>query len=83
MKGGEGDTIYIYEYPSFPYTRSNQNDDDKQQEVNLEYVALTRAKQNLYLVFIDEDDTTFFRDKDKIIQLNAECRCKVDNLLNS
>lgn len=50
MKGGESDNIFIYDYPRFPYCYSNMSEDDQQQEVNLQYVALTRAKKKLYLV---------------------------------
>lgn len=55
MKGGEADTIYIYDYPRFPYGWGDMTDEDRQQEENLEYVAVTRAKKNLHLVLIDVD----------------------------
>ena len=52
MKGGEADNVYIYDYPRFPYVYSSQTEDAQQQEKNLQYVALTRPKKNLYLLRI-------------------------------
>lgn len=52
MKGGEADNIYIYNYPMFPYKFSSQSPEDAQQELNIQYVALTRAKKNIYLILI-------------------------------
>ena len=69
MKGGEGDTVFIYNYPEFPYESDRMSDEEKQQERNLMYVAITRAKQNLYLIKC-KDDTR-----------NLECESKVDSLL--
>lgn len=53
MKGGEADTVYIYDYPRFPYGWADMSKEDMQQEANLQYVAVTRAKRNLYLLLID------------------------------
>lgn len=74
MKGGEADNIFIYDYPRFPYSFGRQGDDEKQQETNLQYVALTRAKKNLYLIKItpgNEDDD----------QLNINCEYNINKLL--
>lgn len=54
MKGGEADNIFIFDYPKFPYEFNGQSDEMKQQEVNLKYVALTRAKKNLYLCLTND-----------------------------
>lgn len=53
MKGGEADIVYIYDYPKFPNEFKDATDEEKQQERNLQYVALTRAKKELYLCLID------------------------------
>lgn len=50
MKGGEADNIFILDYPRFPYTNMTQTTEDQQQEKNLHYVAITRAKKCLNLV---------------------------------
>src|SRR5699024_4360897 len=50
MKGGEADNVFIYGYPNFPYGFKGMSDEEKQQEKNLLYVAITRAKKNLYLL---------------------------------
>lgn len=76
MKGGEADNVYIYDYPMFPYKMGSQSEDDKQQEKNLKYVAITRAKKNLYLILCDESD-----DNDKAIELNNDCVATVKHLL--
>lgn len=76
MKGGEADEIYILEYPKFPYKFRNQSEEDKQQEKNLQYVAVTRAKKKLHLVLMDEDSPD---NKD----LNTECEMHVARLLNT
>lgn len=55
MKGSEADRIFIYNYPLFPYLRLAHNDSSAQQEHNLQYVAITRARQCLYLVDIEEE----------------------------
>ena len=53
MKGGEADTVYIFDYPRFPYMWKDMTKEDEQQEANLQYVAITRAKKNLYLILCD------------------------------
>lgn len=76
MKGGEADNIFIYNYPLFPYRLGgNSSEDDEQQERNLQYVAITRAKKNLYLIKCDEAD-------EKGMKANLECEALVDMLLN-
>ncbi|MFN8308964.1 MAG: ATP-dependent helicase [Chitinophagales bacterium] len=49
-KGLENDTVFILDYDTLPLYRDGQKDWEKVQENNLKYVALTRAKRNLYLV---------------------------------
>lgn len=49
-KGLERDNIFILDYNKLPAFRSNHSDWEREQEKNLTYVALTRAKKNLYLV---------------------------------
>lgn len=73
MKGGEADNVYIYDYPMFPYKiGSNQTFESMQQERNLQYVAITRAKKNLYLLECADESR-----KDD----NASCAQKVARLL--
>lgn len=74
MKGGEADTVYIYDYPKFPYKFKEQSEDEIQQEKNLLYVAITRAKKNLYLCLLKEDD-------EQSIEANLKARVNVKNLL--
>ena len=82
MKGGESDTIYIYNYPSFPYKWGNMLEEDKQQESNVQYVALTRAKKNLYLMLLDTSKAKSPEHEDKMNELNSNCIEMVDNLNN-
>jgi superfamily I DNA/RNA helicase len=74
MKGGEADEVYILEYPKFPYKFRNQSEEDKQQEKNLQYVAITRAKKKLHLVYMPEDC-------EGGKTLNTECEMHVARLL--
>lgn len=74
MKGGEADTVYIYDYPRFPYKFRDQTNEEIQQEKNLQYVALTRAKKALYLCLLSEDN-------DINIDKNEECKDNVLKLL--
>lgn len=76
MKGGEADKVIIYDYPRFPYKFRNQSMDEEQQEENLQYVALTRAKKELYLALIDNPDNP------NDVELDINCKGKVDMLLN-
>ena len=74
MKGGEADNVYIYDYPKFPYKFANQSDDEMQQEKNLQYVALTRAKKKLYLCLLLDTD-------DQSLEANFKCKTIVKNAL--
>jgi superfamily I DNA/RNA helicase len=49
-KGDEADTVYVLGYTNLPYTNKAVSDWELQQEQNLIYVALSRAKNNLFLV---------------------------------
>ena len=73
MKGGEADTVYIYDYPRFPYKWSGMNSEDEQQEQNLQYVAITRAKKNLYLMLCDTSSAKSPEQAEKIEEQNSKC----------
>lgn len=49
-KGLESNNIYILNAGEFPYIKDTMLEHMQQQERNLHYVALTRSKENLYLV---------------------------------
>ena len=49
-KGDEANTVYILDSGKLPLTGKNANDAQKEQETNLVYVAITRAKKTLYFV---------------------------------
>lgn len=49
-KGLEENNIFILDYDKLPFTRPDQQDWENVQEENLKYVAITRARENLYLV---------------------------------
>lgn len=49
-KGLEEDRIFIIDYDKLPYVRIDQKDWERIQEINLKYVAVTRARSALYLV---------------------------------
>ena len=49
-KGLEEDRIFILDYDKLPYTHLDIKDWEITQEINLKYVAVTRAKEELYLV---------------------------------
>lgn len=72
MKGGEADTIYIYDYPRFPYGWADMTKEDIQQEENLEYVAVTRAKKNLHLILIDLDTAKSPEQKKRFVEQNDD-----------
>ena len=64
-KGLENDTVFILGYDTLPLYRDGQMEWEKRQERNLKYVALTRAKHELYLVDskkvkLDKEEGTFF-----------------------
>lgn len=73
MKGSEADNVFIYDYPMFPYDFAS-SEDEKQQELNLQYVAITRAKKQLYLVMLDCSDPIL---ADNNIKKNFACKNKV------
>lgn len=77
MKGGEADNIFILDYPMFPYSFKGQNEDDQRQESNLQYVAITRAKKNLYLCLLNDNGLGDLANK------NSECQRVVGNALRS
>ena len=85
------DRIFIVDYSLFPYETSFRTEDENQQERNLEYVAVTRAKKELYLILANENEKTEsdFRNeeeydkwKQRIINANNLCQEKVVSLLN-
>lgn len=49
-KGGEGDVAFILEPELMPFSHKGQTAEEKEQENNLLYVALTRPKETLALV---------------------------------
>ena len=49
-KGLEENRVFIIDYDRLPFQRLDQKDWEKTQELNLKYVAVTRAKEELYLV---------------------------------
>ncbi len=49
-KGLEEDRIFILNYNELPLNRLDQKDWEKEQELNLKYVAVTRARKELFLV---------------------------------
>jgi len=53
-KGLEEDRVFIIDYPKLPYSHPEIKDWQIVQERNLKYVAITRAKEALYLV--EEED---------------------------
>lgn len=82
MKGGEADTVYIYDYPRFPYYWSGQTSEDEQQEKNLQYVAITRAKKNLYLILQDPVKAKSPEQAERIEENNDNCVARVDEINN-
>jgi superfamily I DNA/RNA helicase len=49
-KGLENDRVFILNYDELPYYRQQQKEWEKVQELNLKYVAITRALDTLFLV---------------------------------
>lgn len=49
VKGLENDNVFIYRYDLMPHPMA-ETDEECQEERNIEYVAITRAKKELYLV---------------------------------
>lgn len=54
-KGGEWKRVFIYRSDKLPLERKDMTEDAKQQELHLKYVAITRAKQELYWVIPDKE----------------------------
>lgn len=82
MKGGEADNIFIYDYPRFPYKYNNMSEDDQQQEVNLQYVALTRAKKKLYLVLTVPTERELQSENgiERVQEMNERVKTVVDSI---
>ena len=80
MKGGEADTVYIFDYPRFPYMWKDMNKEDEQQEANLQYVAITRAKKNLYLILCDPNKAKDDKQRERIEENNNNCIAKVAHI---
>ena len=82
MKGGEADNIFIYDYPRFPYCYNNMSEDDQQQEVNLQYVALTRAKKKLYLVLTVPTERELQSENgiERVQEMNERVKTVVDSI---
>lgn len=73
VKGLEAKRVFIINYNLMPYTSSKKTAEDNIQEKNLRYIAVTRAKEVLYLCEGEEDeDEKKYRgnqkDIDKIIE---------------
>ena len=49
-KGLEADRVFILNFNRLPETKIGQNAWEMEQEINLKYVAITRAKKVLYLI---------------------------------
>jgi DNA helicase-2/ATP-dependent DNA helicase PcrA len=49
-KGLEAERVFIYRPKTLPLQRPEQQIWEKEQEMNLKYVALTRGKQDLYMI---------------------------------
>ena len=76
MKGSEADNVFIIDYPNFPYEFEGQDEESKQQEKNLQYVALTRAKKTLNLVLLDPKEGNT-----NIDEKNMNCIEEITNLI--
>lgn len=56
VKGLEAKKVFIINYNLMPYTSQRKTADDNIQEKNLRYIAITRAKEILYLCEGEEDE---------------------------
>ena len=65
-KGLEAERVFILRPDKLPLARPDQQPWQREQELNLKYVALTRAKQSLF--FVDEDAA----------ELEAEAKAELD-----
>tara|TARA_R110000744_G_scaffold295735_2_gene405763 strand:+ start:7024 stop:8721 length:1698 start_codon:yes stop_codon:yes gene_type:complete len=66
-KGLEANRVFILDFKKLPLKRPEQKEWEKVQELNLKYVAVTRAKEELYLVNSEnqeevKDDGSLFDD---------------------
>ena len=55
-KGLEADRVFIILPDTLPLRWRGQQEWEKEQEMNLKYVAITRAKKELYFVDLNEED---------------------------
>lgn len=66
-KGLENNRVFILRPDLLPLKRENQQPWEKTQELNLKYVAITRAKKALYFVEAEQDkETPSFKRKDNV-----------------
>lgn len=56
VKGLESKRVFIINYNLMPYTSQRKTADDNIQEKNLRYIAITRAREILYLCEGEEDE---------------------------
>lgn len=56
VKGLEAKTVFIINYNLMPYTSNRKTPEDNIQEKNLRYIAITRAKEILYLCEGEESE---------------------------
>lgn len=56
VKGLEARRVFIINYNLMPYTSNRKSADENIQEKNLRYIAVTRAKEILYLCEGEEDE---------------------------
>lgn len=82
MKGGEANRVFIYDYPAFPYSFSDMSEEDMQQELNLQYVAITRAKKELYLLLLDPK-SNLNNQYDTIVTMNNQLTDQVAKINKS
>lgn len=52
-KGLEADNVFIINYDKMPHPMA-KTDEEIEQEMNIKYVALTRSKNNLYMLYSEE-----------------------------
>ncbi|HEY9851665.1 MAG TPA: UvrD-helicase domain-containing protein [Leptolyngbyaceae cyanobacterium] len=70
-KGLENDRVFIIRPDLLPLKRENQQPWEKMQELNLKYVAITRAKKALFFVEANKDkETSSLNRKDNVKRRN-------------
>lgn len=52
-KGLERERVFIVNFDKLPFSRPDHQDWEKEQELNLKYVAITRVKEELFLIVED------------------------------